>query len=65
MPRGVYQRKSKGESSPPRRRRLNGGDGYADLLATMRAEKTKAEDRVVALGTAIEALEGIDEGAGR
>jgi hypothetical protein len=62
MPRGVYPRKKKGPGTipPPSRRRAVRGDGFAAVLAAMRAEKLKAEDRVVALGTAIEALEGLE-----
>lgn len=59
MPRGVYERKTK--DSPPRRRAGRKHlDGYADLLQAMRTEKIKAEDRVVALGTAIETMEGLE-----
>jgi hypothetical protein len=58
MPRGVYERKKKGAQATARK---GGGDSYADLIQRLRAEKTRAEDRVVALGTAIEALEAMDE----
>jgi len=59
MPRGVYDRKAKGRAAAKVRKGV--GDGFADLLKKLRAEKTKSEDRVVALGTAIEALEALDE----
>jgi hypothetical protein len=61
MPRGVYERKQKGGASRKKVKRRWAGDGFADMVATMRAQKIKAEDRVVALGTAIEALEALDE----
>lgn len=62
MPRGVYERRPRADSPPRKgRARLNGGDGFAKLLQAMRAEKTRAEDRVVALGTAIEAIEAIED----
>lgn len=60
MPRGVYERKAKkaktagGAAKEPR------PNGFPDLVMRMRAEKVKAEDRVVALGTAIEVLEGLE-----
>lgn len=57
MPRGVYPRTKKKADAP---KRTSKGDGYTNLVAKLRAEKLKAEDRVVALGTAIEALEGIE-----
>lgn len=66
MPRGVYERKPRNPNAPakPRGRppvKANGaGNGLPHLLAQMRSEKTKAEDRVVALGTAIEALEALE-----
>lgn len=61
MPRGVYDRTKKKDKAPGGGR-LKGraSNGYPDLLAKMRAEKLKAEDRVVALGTAIEILEGLE-----
>jgi len=58
MPRGVYERKPKDASAPKKKRK--DGNGYGELLAKMRHEKTLAEDRVVALGTAIEALEALE-----
>jgi hypothetical protein len=61
MPRGVYPRKKKADSPAKAARTTKGADkSFAKLLATMRAERTKYEDRVVALGTAIEALEALD-----
>ncbi len=62
MPRGVYERKRKGGGASPKKvKRSGSGDDIADLKARMLALKTRAEDRVVALGTALEALEVLDD----
>lgn len=63
MPRGVYERKKRaGAPAVVKTARKGGGDSEAvDLLTKLRAARTKAEDRVVAYGTAIEALEALDE----
>lgn len=62
MPRGVYARKKKsnGHAEPKAHRKAPGK--VAKLLATMRAEHSRAQDTVVALGTAIEALEVLENG---
>ncbi len=59
MPTGVYPRKKKAEAKAPARK--GGGDEAVDLLTRLREARRKAEDRVVAFGTAIEALEALDE----
>ncbi len=53
--------RQRGGASPKKVRRSGPGDDIADLMVKMRAVKTRAEDRVVALGTAIEALEALDD----
>jgi hypothetical protein len=61
MPRGVYERKPKNPDAPTRKpRKGSNGSGYGEILLRMRQEKAKYEDRVVALGTAIEAMEGLE-----
>lgn len=66
MPRGVYERKPKSPEATAKRRgrppaHANGsGNGLPALMAQLRAQKAKAEDQVVALGTAIEALEALE-----
>lgn len=59
MPRGVYPRKKKAGGVTPQRQKRSAG-GIPKVLAQLRAEKTRAEDQVVALGTAIEALEVLE-----
>lgn len=62
MPRGVYERKPKGQAVARSKKRRGGGDdNVIDLLNKLREQRTRAEDRVVAIGTAIEALEALDE----
>lgn len=58
MPRGVYPRKKKAGNDQPKRPRKPAG--VPKLLEQLRAERTHYEDKVVALGTAIEALEALD-----
>lgn len=60
MPRGVYERKPKDGAEPKKRGKDSNGSGYSEILQRMRQEKAKLEDRIVALGTAIEAMEGIE-----
>ena len=63
MPRGVYKRKKK-PGAPAKR--SGGGEGstapfYQDLLTRMRVKRESLVDEVTALGTAIDALEALDE----
>jgi len=65
MPRGVYERKKKGAGAAVSRSgsepaAKTGKDGFAEVMRGLRAELLKAEDRVVALGTAVEALERVE-----
>lgn len=62
MPRGVYPRKKKSEDdSPPHKRaRRANGDGVAAALEQLRAERLKCENRIVAIGTAIDSLEVLE-----
>ena len=61
MPTGKYERKAKKpiETGSKRKYRKQ-PKGFDGILAAMRAEKTLAEDRVVALGTAIDAMEDLE-----
>lgn len=62
MPRGVYVRKpKKGALAKAAQSPRGGADPVLNLLGQLRVQRTKAEDRVVAIGTAIEALEVLDE----
>ena len=64
MPRGVYPRKKKsGDDLAPTRRRRIAGDGLLAALEQLRAERIKCENRIVAIGTAIDSLEALEEGA--
>lgn len=61
MPRGVYERKPRNPDAPKSKpRKGSNGSGYAEILSRMRQEKAKYEDRIVALGTAIDAMEGLE-----
>jgi len=60
MPRGIYPRKKNGAGAPSRPRKAR-PQWQADLLQRLRDEKARAEDRVVALGTALDALENLEE----
>lgn len=53
MPRGVYDR----TKAKKRGRGRNRGDGLQGLLGQLRAERSRHEDAIVAIGTAIDALE--------
>ena len=63
MPRGVYPRKKK-VTPPSEQRHARKGKGSAGVqqcLEQLRLERIRAEDRVVALGTAIDAIEALGE----
>ena len=57
MPKGVYERKPKGDTLRKGRPPKAGNSTYAALLAKLRQERGRLSDKVVALGTAIDALE--------
>lgn len=60
MPRGVYDR-SKSKKRRNGAQSKNTDAGVTKLLDLMKVEKTKREDVVVALGTAIDALEALEQ----
>jgi len=61
MPRGVYPRKPKKDAQNKSTAAKRGGDPVIRVLDELRTQRTRAEDRVVAIGTAIEALEALEE----
>jgi hypothetical protein len=61
MPRGVYPRKKKSDAGTPAQPgRRKAVDGAAAALEQLRAERVKLENRIVAIGTAIDALEALE-----
>jgi hypothetical protein len=62
MPRGVYERKKKPGDTKVTLGKIQRikGDDVKEVLAFLRAKREKAADRVVAFGTAIEALEALE-----
>lgn len=72
MPRGVYERKPRSATAAQAAPKPNGtgkrrgrppkaaNGSYAALLASLRAERERLVDKVAAIGTTIEALEGIE-----
>lgn len=59
MPRGHYTRKKKIDKPGPRKRRA-ASPPVPKLLAHMRARRDRLTDEVVELGTAIDALEQLE-----